>query len=421
MSKSIGFWPNQQIMDVFLQRFVCILLLSLCLITSLALSSVETPLRWCVNSDLEEEKCRAMSNAFTAHKLKPTILCVLSATTEVSSSSPSSGHSACLRTLAKGEADVTSVKGVEVGVASKKFRLQGIMAENYPGPGDTIAPLDHYAVAVAWADSNITVDTLKGTRSCHPSVHSPSAFAIPLSVLLRRGLMTQMDCTSPLVSAAGFFGNSCIPGVLDISANPAGLNVSSLCSLCDGTGSDNCASSSYEFFYGEQGAFRCLVGLSSQPYYSTEGNQQQKSGRADVAFLRHDTILKMTVTREQITSKDLSTLDRLRLFNKRLRSEFVLLCPEGGSAPVEQYSTCNWGEVKANLLMVPAHSERKKEITQLVEKGLTTALSFGGASVAQVIKMMEFQSEVYLDTLVILLGTSDVSRAPVTPENKWPR
>ena len=35
-----------------------------------------------MNSDLEEEKCRAMSNAFTAHKLKPTILCVLSATTE---------------------------------------------------------------------------------------------------------------------------------------------------------------------------------------------------------------------------------------------------------------------------------------------------------------------------------------------------
>ena len=52
------------------------------------------------------------------------------------------------------------------------------------------------------------------------------------------------------------------------------------------------------------------MGLSSQPYYSTEGNQQQKSGRADVAFLRHDTILKMTVTREQITSKDLSTLGK---------------------------------------------------------------------------------------------------------------
>ena len=38
---------------------------------------------------------------------------------------------------------------------------------------------------------------------------------------------------------------------------------------------------------------------------------------------------------------------------------------------------------------------------------------------AQVIKMMEFQSEDYLDTLVIMLGTNDVSRAPVTPESKW--
>ena len=45
--------------------------------------------------------------------------------------------------------------------------------------------------------------------------------------------------------------------------------------------------------------------------------------------------------------------------------------------------------------------------------------TFGGASVAQVIKMMEFQSEDHLDTLVIMLGTNDVSRAPVTPESKW--
>ena len=51
--------------------------------------------------------------------------------------------------------------------------------------------------------------------------------------------------------------------------------------------------------------------------------------------------------------------------------------------------------------------------------GQTITLSFGGASVAQVIKMMEFQSEDHLDTLVIMLGTNDVSRAPVTPESKW--
>ena len=35
---------------------------------------------------------------------------------------------------------------------------------------------------------------------------------------------------------------------------------------------------------------------------------------------------------------------------------------------------------------------------------------------AQIIKLMEFQGEDYLDTLKIMLGTNDVSRVPVTPE-----
>ena len=60
-----------------------------------------------------------------------------------------------------------------------------------------------------------------------------------------------------------------------------------------------------------------------------------------------------------------------------------------------------------------------RDLNEIFVYGQTTILSFGGASVAQVIKMMEFQSEDHLDTLVVMLGTNDVSRAPVTPENKW--
>ena len=37
----------------------------------------------------------------------------------------------------------------------------------------------------------------------------------------------------------------------------------------------------------------------------------------------------------------------------------------------------------------------------------------------QVIKMIEFQNEDQLDTLRIMIGTNDISRAPVTPENIW--
>ena len=60
-----------------------------------------------------------------------------------------------------------------------------------------------------------------------------------------------------------------------------------------------------------------------------------------------------------------------------------------------------------------------RDLNEIFVYGQTTILSFGGASVAQVIKMMEFQSGDHLDTLIIMLGTNDVSRAPVTPENKW--
>ena len=59
-----------------------------------------------------------------------------------------------------------------------------------------------------------------------------------------------------------------------------------------------------------------------------------------------------------------------------------------------------------------------RDLNEIFVYGQTTTLSFGGASVAQVIKMMEFQSEDHLDTLVIMLGTNDVSRAAVTPESK---
>ena len=59
-----------------------------------------------------------------------------------------------------------------------------------------------------------------------------------------------------------------------------------------------------------------------------------------------------------------------------------------------------------------------RDLNEIFVNGQTTVLSFGGASLAQVIKMMEFQGEDHLDTLVIMLGTNDVSRAPVTPEGK---
>ena len=60
-----------------------------------------------------------------------------------------------------------------------------------------------------------------------------------------------------------------------------------------------------------------------------------------------------------------------------------------------------------------------RDLNEIFVSGQTTVLSFGGASVAQVNKMMEFQGEDHLDTSVIMLETNDVSRVPVTPKGKW--
>ena len=59
-----------------------------------------------------------------------------------------------------------------------------------------------------------------------------------------------------------------------------------------------------------------------------------------------------------------------------------------------------------------------RDPNEIFVSGQTTVLTFGGTSVALVIKMMEFQGEDLLDTLVIMLGTNVVSRAPVTPDGR---
>ena len=53
-----------------------------------------------------------------------------------------------------------------------------------------------------------------------------------------------------------------------------------------------------------------------------------------------------------------------------------------------------------------------RDLTEILVVGQTTAISFGGASVAQVIKMMELQNDDRVDTLILMIGTNDLSRNP---------
>ena len=107
--------------------------------------------------------------------------------------------------------------------------------------------------------------------------------------------------------------------------------------------------------------------------------------------------------------------------NLMARHQFPQVATEHPRACLNDMS---WNPATSDQLIPPGNRHSiigdslVRDLKEIFVYGQTTALSFRGASVAQVIKMMEFQSEGYLDTLVIMLGTNDVSRAPVTPESK---
>ena len=108
--------------------------------------------------------------------------------------------------------------------------------------------------------------------------------------------------------------------------------------------------------------------------------------------------------------------------NLTVRNQFVQVATEHPRACL---NGMGWNPAISNQA-IPAGSRHLvigdslvRDLNEIFVNGQTTVLAFGGASVAQVIKMMEFQGEDHLDTLVIMLGTNDVSRAPVTPEGKW--
>ena len=108
--------------------------------------------------------------------------------------------------------------------------------------------------------------------------------------------------------------------------------------------------------------------------------------------------------------------------NLMARHQFTQVAAEHPRACLNDMS---WNPATSDQVIPPGNrhliigDSLVRDLIEIFVYGQTTALSFGRASVAQVIKMMEFQSEDYLDTLVKMLETNDVSGAPVTPESKW--
>ncbi|NXY57711.1 TRFE2 protein, partial [Callaeas wilsoni] len=248
--------------------------------------------RWCTLSDLEQRKCAELSKVLAA--VLP--LTTASSFTRISCIRAHNTYD-CIDKIRANKADAASLDAGDVYSAVKLYGLAVVAKEIYD-QGNCV-----FAVAVA-KRGTLDIQSLRGARSCHNGARWTSGWNIPLGFLLARNYLS-WDEAQPLSQAISeYFNASCIPGV--------GVAAPRLCALCQGQKSyvrdrnHFCETSNNEPFYDSEGAFRCL-----------------KDGVADVAFLDHLRIMSASESEQK---------------------EYELLCPDGSTAELTEYSTCNLGK-----------------------------------------------------------------------------
>ncbi|KAK2489244.1 hypothetical protein MC885_008954 [Smutsia gigantea] len=212
---------------------------ALCLFLALrtALSGMEV--RWCTTSDPEQQKCNDMSKAFQEAGIQPSLLCV---------QGTSADH--CIQLITAQEADAITLDGGAIYEAGKAHGLKPVVGEVY----DQEIGTSYYAVAVVRRSSHVTINTLKGVKSCHTGINRTVGWNVPVGYLVESGRLSVMGC-DVLKAVSDYFGGSCVPGAGETSHSET------LCRLCRGdpAGEGVCDKSALERYYDYSGAFRFTI------------------------------------------------------------------------------------------------------------------------------------------------------------------
>ncbi|XP_069071189.1 serotransferrin-2-like [Pleurodeles waltl] len=275
-------------------------------ISCLAQLSAGKKFRWCTLSELEQRKCSDLSRSLLA--VLPAAM--VNSFARVSCIRAHNTHD-CISKIQANKADAVSLDAGDVYTAVKLYDLVVVAKEVYE-EGSCV-----FAVAVA-RKGTLDIQGLRGARSCHSGAKWTSGWNIPLGFLLAKNYIYWNE-EQPLTKAVGdFFNASCIPGV--------GVMAPRLCALCQGQKSyvrdknHFCETSHSEPFSGSDGAFRCL-----------------KTGTGDVAFLDHITIANATDAELE---------------------QYELLCPDGTTASLSAYRSCNLGHGPGNALVTRRNFQR---------------------------------------------------------------
>ncbi|GMH39771.1 hypothetical protein BSKO_07669 [Bryopsis sp. KO-2023] len=271
---------------------------------------------------------------------------------------PGGSAEGCVDLLKSGVAHATTLEGGDVFTGDLSSGLIPTVLEDH----NDGAPLGtYYSVAVVnkefCEDGEPTLADLKGTRSCHTGFRKMGGWFLPLGALLddvsefRTGERTLDDIEDDAELVAGFFSETCAPRTSGrgpkIGDNDVGEKWDKLCTGCKGDCSTN------DIYYDYDGAFRCLT---------------EDSG--DVAFVRHTTVLDY--------ASDGAADEILRAWSGKPKSDFKLLCREGGCKDVEEYGTCNLGLAPGHAMIVSPELQDVKFEDRTLSEAIKEAILDAG-------------------------------------------
>ncbi|KAH9500931.1 hypothetical protein Btru_069230 [Bulinus truncatus] len=300
-------------------------LLAVLVIFLVSVSFAARPTRWCVTSNDEDVKCRQLASELqkvrTANKSLEAVIpadfqCV-----------DAPDLFACMEMIDKDQADLVNLDSGLAYFAGRQHNMMPIMAEKY----DTKTTDDRptlYSVAITSVNTRINLQTLSSTSVCFSSIGMAAGWIFPIGRLLKDNLVQIMECNAIVKAVSSAFGQMCLPGSLTSFYNPYGNNPTSVCELCTGQNEEFCTTS--DLFAGYDGAFRCVADSKGQ-----------------MAFVRHDIfdIVQSLSNNSMLPSISVAPED------------YQLLCPDGKTAAVTEYASCNWGQVSSNVIMTSAVRE----------------------------------------------------------------
>ncbi|CAH1272766.1 TF [Branchiostoma lanceolatum] len=226
-------------------------------------NAIPDPVRWCVTSECELQKCERMVTEFRYNMGEPhwEWTCVLAQSTDQ-----------CMKWVDLGFADVVMTKGEDIYTGIRTHHLKPILYElpeiKQLGVSKHMKSWESISLAVVPKSSPIsTWRDLEGKTTCHASVYEPTSFKLPVCHMIHHDIIPHKG--NMMDSFVHFFEKSCVPGILKSYLNYNRTIPSTLCELCGSEDREYC----HEYldkYSGLEGASRCLT-----------------EGKGQVTFLPH--------------------------------------------------------------------------------------------------------------------------------------